>query len=211
LALGLLMCAILLAGIAFMVTMRGILNAPVATPTFASDLPGIAVMAPARELPDFTLPATTGSDLSLSDLRGKYTLIFFGYVHCPDFCPLTLTEFKQIKAALGENAAQVNFLFISVDGQRDTPEALGRFVTRFDPEFVGMSGDDVTLARISPDFGLYYDLRTDEGTNGNYPVDHSTSSYLVDPDGRLRAVISFDAESAVVADYIHDAIMGDMA
>ena len=155
-----------------------------------------------RLLADFTMPSSSGAPLSLSDLRGKFTLLFFGYTHCPDFCPATLARWKQIKAALGADAAEMNFLFISVDGARDTPQVLKDYLSRFDPDFIGMSGDDATLGRIGKDYGLYYQLHTEEGAN--YSVDHNTQSYLVDPQGRLIDLFSFDAEPSIIVAVIEN-------
>jgi protein SCO1/2 len=83
---------------------------------------------PPRPLADFTLPSQDGTPLSLSALHGKYVLLFFGYTHCPDVCPTTLTDFVQVKRALGAAASQVRFVFISVDGERDTPPVLRHFM-----------------------------------------------------------------------------------
>jgi protein SCO1/2 len=178
------------------------------TPTFAPSIPGITPIEPGREVVDFTLPTIDG-DLSLSDLRGGYTLMFFGYTHCPDFCPLTLAEFKRVKGLLGDDAERVNFLYISVDPARDTPQVVGEYVRRFDAEFLGMSGDEAVLTQITPDYGLYYELRTDEGRGDNYLVDHSTASYLIDPQRRLRAVFSYDASPEAITDYITSVMAAD--
>src|SRR5690606_19620582 len=121
---------------------------------------------------------------------------------CPDFCPMTLAEYKRIKTLLGENAASVEFVYISVDGVRDTPEAIRRYLSNFDPEFVGFSGDDETLARIQPDYGFYYRRRFDSGSRAEYVIDHSTRSYLVDHDGYLRATFTYDIRPEQVAQAI---------
>lgn len=173
------------------------------TRTFEPGVPGVTPIEPPREVLDFTLPAAlpggeTG-DLALSDLAGKHTLIFFGYTHCPDFCPITLAEFIQIKRALADDADQINFVFVSVDGGRDTPTAIRAYLDGFDSSFIGMSGDRVTLERIRPDYGLYYELRTNEGRGDAYLVDHSTPSYLIDPQRRLAAVYSYDASAGIIA------------
>lgn len=205
LLLGILLIGILLTGIVLTLTLRQMLaeQEPV-------NVPGVSVLSEGRELMDFTLPSSSGEPVSLSDLRGKYALVFFGYTHCPDFCPLTLAEFKQVKTILGDAADDLNFVFISVDGQRDTPEALARFLERFDSTFVGLSGDDATLLRVAPDYGLYYERRVDEGgESGNYPVDHSTASYLVDPDGKLRVIFSYSAEPDVVAEGVQSIMRAD--
>lgn len=170
------------------------------TATFAPDVFGITPIYPPVEVLDFTLPtALIGGetdDLSLSALNqtsGKYTLMFFGYTHCPDFCPTTLSEFVRIKNTLGEAAENVEFLFISVDSERDTPEVMRTYLDRFDESFYGMSADAETLAQIAPDYGLYYELLTDEGRGDNYLVEHTTPSYLIDPERRLAAIYDYNA------------------
>ena len=142
------------------------------------------VVQPPIQLQDFTLPASTGESMHLSDLNGSWRVMFFGYLHCPDFCPLTLTEYRRVKALLGEIGEQVKFLYVSVDGVRDTPEALRRYLANFDPAFIGFSGDDETLAQIQPDYDFYYRRRLPEGSQAVYVIDHSTRSYLIDPQGR---------------------------
>ena len=162
------------------------------------------------ELQDFTLHGNTGDDVSLSDWRGDYALMFFGYSHCPDFCPNTLAKFTQIEEGLDEDAGRVKFVFVSVDGERDTPEVLDEYVTRFDPAFIGLQGNDATLGEIAGDYGLQYELHTDEADeDGNYAVDHTTSSYLIDPEGRLRAIISYSADDEDVLAYIQSLMQAD--
>ncbi len=161
---------------------------------------GITAVDPPRPLQDFTLVGQTGEPVSLRNLRGKMTLILFGYTHCPDVCPLTLLEYKQIKQGLGERADDVNFVFISVDGERDTPEAMNDYINRFDPTFIGLTGDEATLTRIGGDYDLYFTKRPDpSGSAENYLVDHNSSTYLVDVEGNLVALYVFGTESDVIA------------
>jgi protein SCO1/2 len=157
------------------------------------------VINPPLLVRNFTLPASTGDNLSLYDLNGKYRMIFFGYLHCPDFCPLTMAEFKRVKQLLGEAASEVDFIYISVDGARDTPELIANYLDNFDAEFIGFSGDDATLAGIQPDYGFYYQRRLDTGSQAEYVVDHSTRSYLLDREGRLRSSFTYDTEPEVIA------------
>ncbi|PJF46605.1 MAG: hypothetical protein CUN48_12970, partial [Candidatus Thermofonsia Clade 3 bacterium] len=84
-------------------------------------------------------PQLLGSVTRLSDLRGKTVMLFFGYTHCPDVCPLALSEMRKVKAALGKDAERIAFVFVSVDGTRDTPEVLRRYVRIFDPDFIGLT------------------------------------------------------------------------
>lgn len=194
--LGLLVIGVLLIAIVAVMNLRNALNAP---PPTATPAQGVTIVTPPIDTRDFTLPGTDGEPLSLSDMRGKWTLVFFGYTHCPDFCPTTLAEWKQIRAALGEeHAAHVNFLFISVDGERDTPEVMQRYLSRFDPSFLGMSGVETVKDQLTADFGLDYTLHTEEGEN--YPVDHSTRTFLLDPQGRIQYTFSFGTpQDAIVS------------
>ena len=159
-----------------------------------------APIDPPRLLHDFTLPASTGVDMSLSELTAeRWTVLFFGYMHCPDVCPLTLTEFKRVKTELGDAAGRVRFVFVSVDGRRDSPAELARYLSNFDADFIGLAGDDVTLAQIKPDFGLVYERNEDTGSAADYLVDHSTRAYLIDPEMRLHTSYSFATEPAAMA------------
>ncbi|MBE2184304.1 MAG: SCO family protein [Anaerolineae bacterium] len=157
---------------------------------------------PPVQLQDFTMASSTGQNMSLSDFDGQWRLIFFGYLHCPDFCPLTLAEYRQIKALLGDDAQNIEFLYISVDGARDTPEAMRDYLDNFDPAFIGLSGDDEILARIQPDYGFYYRRQLTGGSQARYTVDHSTRTYLVDPSGQLRATFTYDITPSNIASAI---------
>lgn len=166
--------------------------APAATtePLPADGSQGTAIEPPVA-LSDFTMPSSLGRDVSLSELRGKPTLLFFGYTFCPDVCPLTLSEFKRVKEQLGADGEQVNYVFVSVDPERDTPEVLARYVGAFDPAFVGLQGDDATLRRIGKEYGLFYQKSAVEGTSASYLVDHTAASFLIDKDGQLRVVFGY--------------------
>ncbi|MEQ8673834.1 MAG: SCO family protein [Aggregatilineales bacterium] len=164
------------------------------------------VYDPPLELTNFTLPASTGMNVSLSDLQGQWVLMFFGYTHCPDFCPMTLTEYRQVMEILEGDSAQLQVVFISVDGERDTPDILSDYMARFDPEFIGLSGDDATLTRLQSEFGLYYQRQEDTVRQGNYLVDHSTHSYLIDPQGRLRIAYAYDTDRHILAESIREMI-----
>lgn len=148
------------------------------------------VIDPPTPLSDFSLPSSGGAPLGLAELRGKPTLIFFGFTNCPDVCPTTMADFKQAKDALGADGGRVNFVLISVDPERDTPEALARYLGNFDPAFIGLQGDEATLRRIGRDYGLYYQAQPPR-EDGSYDVEHSSASYLADAEGRLRVVYSY--------------------
>lgn len=163
---------------------------------------------PPVELDDFVMAASTGVDMNLSDFRGQYILLFFGFTHCPDVCPTTLAIFRQVKALLGDDSSQVTFLFISVDSPRDTPDVIAAYLRNFDPDFIGMSGNDETLQAIAPSFGLFYE-RNDDESQINYSVDHTGRSYLIDREGRLRISYAYGTEAEIIANGIRELMQQD--
>jgi len=194
-------------GLIVFLVLSAITDAPTQQTTYAPRSDGIRVIEPPRPVMDFTLPSQTGEPLSLSDLRGQHVVIFFGYTGCPDVCPITISEMKQAHALLGDKADDVAFLFISVDPTRDTPERLTRFLAMRDVDdyMLAMQGDDVTLARITPDYALYYKRYEQEAdANGYYVVDHTANSYVIDPQGRMMGIIPYGTASDVVVDYLSE-------
>jgi protein SCO1/2 len=166
----------------------------------ASYFDGATVIDPPRQLADFTLAGNDGNPLHLSDLYGKVTLVYFGYTNCPDFCPITLGDFMQVKALLNEKAEDVNFLMVSVEGTIDTPDRMRRYLGEFDPDFLGMTGAEEEVKRIGVDFGLYFaENETDEQL-----VDHTSSIFMVDQQGALRTVFTYGTEPEVMAEDIDE-------
>lgn len=175
---------------------------------------GAAVVEPPHRLQNFTLTSQSGEPISLSDLRGRAVLMFFGYTHCPDVCPTTLADYTRVKQALGRDAGKVAFVFISVDGRRDTPDVLAQYLGQFDANFIGMTGDETTLRRIGTEYGLLFQHETSSlgGKHEhheeqdldarNYFVQHTSPSFLVDADGYLRMMYFYGTESSVIADGI---------
>lgn len=144
---------------------------------------------PPVQAPDFQLTSSNGESFQLSNQRGKAVLLFFGYTHCPDICPMTMFEMRRMVEML-EGEMALNVLFVSVDGARDTTEALATYLERFNPSFVGMSGDPVTLSQMTPDYALAYRADAPDA-EGNYSVEHTTPVFVIDPQGRLTAIIGF--------------------
>lgn len=155
---------------------------------------------PPREVSDFTFPSSNaGEPVSLSDLRGQPVLIYFGYTFCPDICPTTLAEIVKVRRDMAERADEAAFVFISVDSERDTPELLERYLTAFDEQIIGLSGDDATLDEIGPEYGLHYEKRVVEGTSADYLIDHTTPSYLIDSAGQLVTIYSYGTPHDVIS------------
>lgn len=182
-------------------TATGGVNTGVALVEGGEIFDGVTIYDPPQPLSDFTLTSHTNEPFSLSDLRGKAVLLYFGYTRCPDFCPLTMLEFKQVKKALGEQADQVAFVFISVDGARDTPAVLANFIARFDPDFIALTGDEPTLRRIGADYNLQF-AKVERSGSDNYLVDHTASTFLIAPDGRLVERFAFGTDAGVIAEQI---------
>ena len=128
----------------------------------------------------------TGRPRTLADFRGKAVVLFFGFTHCPDVCPTTLADVSQALKQLGSDAQRVQVLLVTVDPERDTPEALAKYVTAFDPRFLGLYGDEAATRRAAQEFKIYYEKRK---TGDSYSVDHSGQSYVIDPQGRLRLLV----------------------
>ena len=162
---------------------------------------GATQVDPPRQLSDFTLLGTDGEPLGLNDLKGRATLLVFGYTRCPDYCPLTLKDFTRVKAALGESAGDVNLVMVSVDGEVDQPLRLRDWLATFDPTILGMTGAREEVRRIGEEFGLYLANSSQPGL-----LDHSTSSFLIDRDGRLRTTFTVGTSPTVIADYVQQAL-----
>jgi protein SCO1/2 len=148
--------------------------------------------------PDFRLTDHNGRQRSLADFRGKVVTLFFGYVHCPDVCPTTLSEMKRALQALGPDASRVQVLFVTVDPKRDTPELLRNYVPAFDPTFLGLYGDAAETAKVTKDFKIYAAERPGR-TPESYTVDHSAQTLVFDTRGKLRLLLPYGTPGDKVA------------
>jgi len=129
-----------------------------------------------------------GKPRRLEDWRGQAVVVFFGFTHCPDVCPTTLADMAQVMRQLGADAERVQVVFVTVDPERDTQEALAKYVPAFDPRFLGLRGSLEATRAVAKDFKVYFEKRPG-GTPGAYSVDHSAQSYVIDPQGRLRLFV----------------------
>jgi protein SCO1/2 len=153
--------------------------------------------------PDFELTDQRGNSFPLSEQRGRLVLMFFGYTNCPDVCPLTLAEYREIKSQLGEQASQVEFVFITVDPERDTPARMNDYVSSFDPTFVGLSGEMADLEKVWSDYWVYR-AKVETGSASGYAMDHTARMYLVDANGNLRLTYPYGFEvEKIVSDLRH--------
>jgi len=162
---------------------------------------GTAYGEPYPVAPAIVLTRGDGSSFQLSEMRGRIVLLFFGYTSCPDICPTTLAELKQALGKLtGEDAKQVQVLFVTVDPERDTPQRMQEYVNHFNPDFIGLSGTEAELGKVWNDYGVYREVV--EGTSAlGYLVNHTARVTLIDRNGNLR--ISFGIDMPV-EDIVHD-------
>src|SRR5262245_3945111 len=150
------------------------------TPSFrATDVTG-ADFGKALALTDFN-----GQPRTLSDFHGKAVVVFFGYTHCPDVCPTTLSTLASTIKKLGPDGDKVQVLFVTADPERDTADVLKQYVTAFDARFLGLRGTPEETAQVTKDFKVL--IQKNPGSSAqNYTVDHSSGTYLYDPQGRLQ-------------------------
>ena len=149
------------------------------------------LLAPSRALPDFSLIDQKGRPFSAADLRGRWSLLFFGYTNCPDFCPTTLTTLAAMEKSLVAAKAAVlpQVVFVSVDAKRDTPAQLAKYVPYFDPDFIGLTAaDQPSIEGFAKKLGVGVIIQPT--VDGNYTVDHSGAIFVLDPGGRIAAILS---------------------
>ena len=137
----------------------------------------------------FELTDQTGKPFSSKTLVGRPYAIFFGFTHCPDVCPTTLVEISNRLAALGAEADQLRVVFVSVDFERDTPDALRAYLSSFDARIIGLSGSEAQLAEAAKGWNAHYDKFIE--SNGSITIVHTAHVYLMDADNRLMATLNF--------------------
>ena len=137
---------------------------------------------------DFALTDHNGTPRRLADFKGRAVLVFFGYTQCPDVCPTTMSNMRELMTKLGPEAGRVQVLFVTVDPERDTPQLLAQYVPAFHPSFLGLYGDAAGTAATAREFKIFYNKQPGS-TPGSYTVDHTAGNYLFDPRGRLRLYV----------------------
>ncbi len=130
----------------------------------------------------------SGKQVSLEDFRGRLVLVFFGFTHCPDVCPTTLLKAAEVRKQLGPDRDKLQVLFVTVDPERDTPEALAKYVPAFDPSFIGLRGDGNETSKAAREFKVFFQKVPNRDGTG-YNVDHTAASYVIGTDGRLRLFV----------------------
>jgi protein SCO1/2 len=132
----------------------------------------------------------------LSDFRGKALMLFFGFIQCPDVCPTTLLRAGQVRRLLGADGERLQIIFITLDPERDTPEILREYTAAFDAEVLGLYGTPEQTRETADAFRIYF---RKVPTGGGYTLDHSATSYIYDPEGRLRLAVSHQSTAESIA------------
>ncbi|KQB55076.1 copper-binding protein [Pseudomonas endophytica] len=150
---------------------------------------GIILLPQSRQLPAITLTNQNAEPVLINELKGQWSLLFFGYTYCPDICPTTLSQLRQIKSELPKEAQDnLQVVLVSVDPNRDTPKQLKKYLSYFDPQFVGLTPRSIEeLQTLSNAVSIPFipaDTR-----KPNYTVDHSGNLALIGPDGTQRGFI----------------------
>ncbi|WP_287799036.1 SCO family protein [Acidiphilium sp.] len=132
----------------------------------------------------FTLTNQFGQTVTAASYRGKWMLVYFGYSHCPDECPLTLEKMTIMMNALGPIAKHVAPIFITIDPARDKPPVLKKYLSKFGPDLIGLTGTSAEIAKVAHEYAVYYDANQHE-KSGTSVIGHSTFIYLMSPDGKF--------------------------
>ena len=147
---------------------------------------------------DFQLTDQNGVVRTLADFRGKLVVLFFGYTHCPDVCPTTLSDLATALKLMGSDAQKVQVLFVTVDPERDTPALLAQYVPAFNPTFLGLYGTASTTAKTVKEFRIFFQKQPKD-EKGHYAVDHTAGTYVLDQNGRLRLFMGYGQDAKAIA------------
>jgi len=132
---------------------------------------------------DFKLTDPDGRERTLADFRGKYVMVFFGYIQCPVVCPTALVRAAEARNALGADRERIQVIFITLDPERDSPALVKEYAAAFDPNVIGLRGDLQRTREVAKEFHVYYE-KVPSGSS--YSIDHTAITYIYDDQGRLR-------------------------
>jgi protein SCO1/2 len=163
---------------------------------------------PPNQAKPINLTDQNGNPFSLDQMKGKVTLVYFGYTYCPDFCPTTLLDIQRVEEALGEEAADVEVVFVSVDPARDTEARLQEYMEFFGPDYYAVRGSEEQTRDIARDWNIMYAAKEPD-ENGRYLVDHTTSLFAIDREGNLALTWAYGTEVENITDDIRHLLAQD--
>lgn len=149
---------------------------------------GVILLPQSRSLPSLSMSDQNGAPVAMDELKGKWTLVFFGYTYCPDICPTTLAQLRDIRTKLPQEAVDnMRVVLVSVDPDRDTPQQLKQYLGYFDPRYIGLTAPVADIQKLASALSIPF-IPADTSKPG-YTVDHSGNLALIGPDGRQRGFI----------------------
>jgi protein SCO1/2 len=147
----------------------------------------VRLLSVAREMQPFEVINQDGEPFNSRQLRGKVSLVFFGFTNCPDICPTTLASWSALQSSGAIDLSQVNFVLISVDGERDTPDVMKEYLEKFSGRFIGLTDDPAKIKKIAKPFSAAFFKGNPTIHEGHYDVSHSPQAFVLDANGDLRA------------------------
>jgi protein SCO1/2 len=153
----------------------------------------------------FTLTASDGSTKTDESFRGRWMLIYFGYTHCPNICPMTLSAISRALDTLGSRGANVQPVYITIDPERDTPEQMGEYTRAFDPRIVGLTGTPQAIALVAKEYRVFYQ-KLPGRTRDDYSMMHSSYIYVMDPNGQYVTLITQSEDAAAIAERMREVL-----
>ena len=165
-------------------------------------LPRTATLLPAaNDLAEFSLLDQDGATFTRSSFEGRWNLVFFGFTHCPDVCPLTLQVLAEARGQMvaAGRVELPRIVLVSVDPERDTPEVIGQYVSNFGADTIGVTGELSELRKLTDGLGIFFEKSGVDGDS--YSVDHSAVVIVVDPDGRFHSLFGAPHQAA---NFAHD-------
>ncbi len=153
---------------------------------------------PAAAAP-LNLTDMNGKPFTLDQLNGDVALVYFGYTTCPDVCPTTLIDYQMVKEELGADADRVKFVLVTIDPERDTEAKLKEYLDFFDPEFIGLRGSESQTEQVKRGYGVLVHRVEYPDSATKYLLDHSTQTYVIDPEGRLALTFPYGMDPALMA------------
>lgn len=198
---------IIVLSVAMMAAAVGIAVAYIVSAQRAPALSALLLLPESRPIAAFELVDGAGRPFALERLRGRWSLVFFGFTHCPDVCPSALYDLDLASRRLAEANVQAGVeagtahqvVFVSVDPERDTPERIARYVAYFNPGFIGVTGAHQQLTALTAQLGIAYRVEEHAAGSERYDVVHSASVVLIDPRGRLRGAFPPPLDAPAIA------------
>ena len=164
----------------------------------------MTVLPEPRVIDEFSFTDQEGQLFSLNELRGNWTLMFFGFTHCPDVCPSTLFELQKVQEQIQQQAEDgtqtPRVVFVSIDPERDSSEKMAQYLSYFDPDFIGITGTHEQLVPFTRQIGIAYRIEDHEAGAEHYSVDHSSGIMVLNPSGQLKGVFTAPHQAEAIAE-----------